>query len=149
MKECRVVHGSSPYHGLQGLDYFEGVSRESCGSLGLCMNLLVLPPGARARAHYHESHETAIYVIEGRAEFLHGPQLENCDVSAAGDFVYIPAGVPHLPYNPTGERVVAVISRTDPMEQESVILCPDLDDLARERIDSRIKAGSSDPAAPR
>jgi uncharacterized RmlC-like cupin family protein len=40
----------------------------------------------------------------------------------AGDFVYIPAGVPHQPYNPFEEPARAVLARTDPNEQESVVL---------------------------
>lgn len=40
----------------------------------------------------------------------------------AVDFCYIPAGVPHQPYNPAGKPVRAVIARTDPNEQESVVL---------------------------
>ena len=48
----------------------------------------------------------------------------------AGDFFYIPAGVPHLPYNPSAdEACIAVIARTDPNEQESVVLLPELDAL--------------------
>jgi uncharacterized RmlC-like cupin family protein len=45
----------------------------------------------------------------------------------AGDFVYIPAGVPHLPVNTGTEPIFAVIARTDPNEQESVVLMPELD----------------------
>ena len=45
-----------------------------------------------------------------------------------GDFFYIPADVPHLPYNPSAtETVRAVIARTDPNEQESVRLMPELE----------------------
>ena len=36
--------------------------------------------------------------------------------------------MPHLPYNPSDiEPAVAVIARTDPNEQESVVLLPDLE----------------------
>jgi uncharacterized RmlC-like cupin family protein len=45
----------------------------------------------------------------------------------AGEFLYIPAGVPHLPYNPYAAEAVAVLARTDPNEQESVVLRPDLE----------------------
>jgi len=45
-----------------------------------------------------------------------------------GDFVYIPADMPHLPYNPSAtETCIALIARTDPNEQESVVLLPHLD----------------------
>jgi len=39
-----------------------------------------------------------------------------------GDFLYIPAGVPHQPYNPTDTPARAVLARTDPNEQESVVV---------------------------
>jgi Cupin domain len=51
----------------------------------------------------------------------------------AGDFVYIPAGVPHLPSNTGDEPIYAVIGRTDPSEQESVVLMPELDDVHQAR----------------
>lgn len=122
MPECKVIRGSGTYHGKQGLDYFAGVSAESAGSKAICMHLLEMPPGAEAKPHYHESHETAIYMLEGTAEFRHGPKLEYVDRVTAGDFIYIPAAVPHQPYNPTSAPAKAVIARTDPNEQESVVL---------------------------
>jgi uncharacterized RmlC-like cupin family protein len=40
--------------------------------------------------------------------------------------------VPHLPYNPSQtDEAVVVIARTDPNEQESVVLLPELDGLHR------------------
>ncbi|MFZ4509274.1 MAG: cupin domain-containing protein [Fimbriimonas sp.] len=122
MKECRVVRGGPAFQGKQGLDYFAGISAESVGSEAICMHMLVMPPGAAAKPHFHESHETAIYMLEGVSEFRHGPNLEFCDRVEAGDYVYIPAGVPHQPFNPSDARAVALIARTDPNEQESVVL---------------------------
>lgn len=122
MSECKVIRHSEAFRGKQGLDYFSGISAETAGSKGICMHLLEMPPGARAQAHYHEAHETAIYMLEGVSEFLHGPNLEFCDRVEAGDYIYIPAGVPHQPYNPTDARALALIARTDPNEQESVVL---------------------------
>jgi len=122
MKTCKIVRSSDAFHGKQGLDYFSGISAESVGAEAICMHMLVMPPGASAKAHYHESHETAIYMLEGTAEFEHGPNLEHLDRVSAGDYIYIPAGVPHRPFNPTEEKAVAIIARTDPNEQESVIL---------------------------
>jgi uncharacterized RmlC-like cupin family protein len=131
-KECRVVRAAATYAGKQGLDYAAGVSAESVGSAALCLHLLTIPPGARARAHLHENHESAVYVLSGEAVMWHGPALERRTVVRAGDMVYIPAGVPHLPANLSGAPVTAVVARTDPNEQESVLLRPDLDALARD-----------------
>ena len=123
MTACKLIRNEGEtYHGKQGFDYFAGISKESAGSSGLCMHLLTIPPGASAKPHYHENHESAIYVLEGEAEMRHGPNLEHVMKARAGDFVYIPAGVPHQPYNPTDKPVSAVIARTDPNEQESVVV---------------------------
>jgi uncharacterized RmlC-like cupin family protein len=120
--ECRLIRSGEGFRGKQGLDYFAGISAESTGSKAICMHQLEMPPGASAQPHYHEAHETTIFVLEGVAEMRHGPDLEHVMVTGAGDFVYIPAGVPHQPYNPSDGVVRAVIARTDPNEQESVVL---------------------------
>ncbi len=123
MNSCKLIRNQGEtYHGKQGFDYFAGISKESVASNALCMHLLTIPPGGSAKPHYHENHETAIFVLEGEAEMRHGPDLTEVMRARAGDFVYIPAGVPHQPYNPTDKPVRAVIARTDPNEQESVVL---------------------------
>jgi uncharacterized RmlC-like cupin family protein len=123
--ECRLIRGGAGFRGKQGLHYFSGISAESSGAQGLCMHLLEMPPGASAKPHYHEAHESAIFVLEGVAEMRHGPNLEHVMRVEPGDFVYIPAGVPHQPYNPGKTPVRAVLARTDPNEQESVVLLGD------------------------
>jgi uncharacterized RmlC-like cupin family protein len=123
MKSCKLIRNErETYHGKQGLDYFAGISKETAGAEALCMHLLTIPPGASAEPHFHEAHESAVYVLEGEAEMKHGPGLEHIMRVKAGDFIYIPAGVPHQPYNPTDKPVRAVIARTDPKEQESVVV---------------------------
>lgn len=126
---CQVVRGEGSYAGKQGLTYAAGISAESVGARGICMHMLRLPPGARARAHLHAAHETAIYVLSGRAGMWYGERLEQHLEVRAGEYLYIPAGIPHLPYNPGPDEAVAVLARTDPNEQESVVLCPELDAL--------------------
>ena len=128
---CAVVRVGESYDGKQGLSYFAGISAETVGATGLCMHLVTFPPGARARAHLHQAHETAIYVLSGESEMWFGEGLRERLTVRAGEFLYIPAGMPHLPANasPT-EPCVAVLARTDPNEQESVMLLPELDDRA-------------------
>lgn len=126
---CRLIRSDATYAGKQGLTYFAGISAESVGAQGICMHLLRMPPGVRAKAHLHADHETAIYVISGITEMWYGDQLEQHMTIRAGEYLYIPAGVPHLPYNPGPDEAVAILARTDPNEQESVVLRPDLDAL--------------------
>jgi len=125
---CRIVTGDQSYMGKQGLSYFAGVSAQNTGAQHLCLHLLVIPPGGRALPHLHESHESAIYLIEGEADVWWGDGLAQHGVMRAGDFMYIPPGVPHLPVNRSASQEArAVIARTDPNEQESVVLLPDLE----------------------
>jgi uncharacterized RmlC-like cupin family protein len=126
---CQIFRAADTYAGKQGFDYLTGISAETAGSRGLCMHLLTIPPGQRARAHLHENHETAIYVLSGVSQMWYGERLEHHMTVAAGDMLYIPAGVPHLPANLSDQPVTAVIARTDPNEQESVVLLPELDAL--------------------
>src|SRR4051812_20526513 len=92
---CVVVRGGSEFTGKQELGYTGGISAESAGSTGLCMHILTIPPGGKAKAHLHEAHESAIYVLSGTAKMKYGEGLaEELEVSA-GDFLYIPAGMPH------------------------------------------------------
>jgi len=127
---CRVIRGDGTYEGKQGLSYFLGVSAGNAGAQHLCLHLLVIPPSGRARAHLHENHESAIFLVQGEVDVFWGDQLEEHERMHDGDFMYIPPGVPHVPVNASAaEPARAVVARTDPNEQESVVLLPDLDAL--------------------
>ena len=58
-----------------------------------------------------------------------GDRLQHEMETTEGDIVYIPPNMPHLPMNRTGAPCTAVIARTDPNEQESVVLLPELEAL--------------------
>jgi len=129
-RECILVQAGVAAEGRTGVTYAPGISANSAGASGLCLQLASLPPGARARAHRHDEHESAAYVIEGEMVMWFGEQLEHKLVARTGDFVYIPNGIPHLVLNASDrEPAVAVLARTDPNEQEDVTALPELDAL--------------------
>lgn len=106
----------------QRLPYFTGISAITAGARGLSMHIVVIPPGARAAPHLHEGYETAIYVIEGRVETRYGRALAESVVSNAGDFLFIPPGVPHEAINLSDtEPARAIVARNDANEQERVV----------------------------
>ncbi len=124
----RLIKSGGSVRGKQGLDYHVGISAGTVGSKAIHMQTVIIAPGSRAHAHKHTTHETAIYALSGTSGVFHGEKLEHHTLVAPGDYFYIPADVPHLPYNPSKtETVVAVIARTDPNEQESVVLMPELE----------------------
>jgi len=130
-KQCVLVQAGEAAEGRTGVTYAEGISARSAGASGLCLQLASLPPGARARAHQHDHHESAAYVIDGEMVLWFGERLERKLTARPGDFIYIPHGVPHLVMNGSdSEPVVAVLARTDPNEQEDVTQLPQLDELS-------------------
>ncbi len=92
--EAVLVRTALTYEGRQGLTYGEGVFAENTGARGLCLHVLRIPPGGRAKAHLHASHETAIYLIAGAVSVLHGQGLKRRTEMEAGDYLYIPADCP-------------------------------------------------------
>jgi uncharacterized RmlC-like cupin family protein len=130
---CVVIRPDAVPDEHQGITLATGITRDTAGSKALCMNLVMLPPGTRGTPHFHSGHESAIWIAMGEAEVWHGPGLCGRTVVHPGDFLYIPAGIPHLPVNRSEtEMMVAVVARTDPTDRESVVvfdLPPHLDGL--------------------
>ncbi|WP_372740586.1 cupin domain-containing protein [Neptunomonas sp.] len=109
----------------QRLPYFIGISGQTVNATGLSMHLVVIPPGARAEPHIHVGYETGIYVLEGTVCTRWGQALEHEVISQAGDFLFIPPGMPHEAINLSEtEPARAVVARNDPAEQDKVLPFP-------------------------
>jgi uncharacterized RmlC-like cupin family protein len=122
--EARGVEAIRPAEEVltrQRLPYFVGISKQTVGASGLSMHLVVIPPGARSEPHSHLEYETGIYVLEGTVQTRWGHALEHEVVSRAGDFLFIPPGMPHEAINLSAtEPARAVVARNDPAEQDRV-----------------------------
>jgi uncharacterized RmlC-like cupin family protein len=119
--KVQVVRPETEVMTLQRLPYFVGISGETVGATGLSMHLVVIPPGARAEPHIHVGYETGIYVLEGAVCTRWGPKLEHEVISRAGEFLFVPPGVPHEAINlSSSEPARAVVARNDPAEQDKV-----------------------------
>lgn len=106
---------------LQKLPNFVRISGETAGARGISMDVGAIPPGAKAEPHFHEGYETAIYLLKGAVETRYGADLARTVVNREGDFIFIPAGVPHRPRNLSAtETAIAIVARNDPDEQGSV-----------------------------
>ncbi|MBE9178388.1 cupin domain-containing protein [Oculatella sp. LEGE 06141] len=120
--EIITVHPTTEIMTRQRLPYFFGISQSTAGSTGISMNLVIIPPGGKAEPHFHKDFETAIYLLKGRVETRYGKGLKKSIINEAGDFLYIPAGVPHQPHNLSEtEAAEAIVARNDPNDQENVV----------------------------
>jgi uncharacterized RmlC-like cupin family protein len=123
MDKIITVRPQATHNTRQQLPNFEGISASTAGSTALCMHIVIIPPGGKAVAHYHDGYETAIYILQGRAETRYGQDLEQSTINEAGDFLFIPPNLPHQPVNLSDtQEVIAVVARNDPREQESVVV---------------------------
>jgi uncharacterized RmlC-like cupin family protein len=117
-----VVKEGVAIQAKQEIPYFVGISANTVGAQGISMQRIVFPPGSAAKPHVHLDYETAIYIVQGQVETHYGPGLRETIINEPGDFVYIPAGVPHLPRNPSQtETAIAIVARNDAQEQERVV----------------------------
>ena len=114
-----IIRAGGSYDGKQGMSLATGVSSRSAGAQALCLHLVTIPPGTRGVPHAHDGHESAIYTVSGETEVWHGEGLMQRTVVRAGDFMYVPPGIPHLPVNRSDVLTVAVVAGTDAQEQES------------------------------
>ncbi len=103
----------------QQLPNIEGIAGSSAGS----QHLVIIPPGEKAAPHCHNGCETALYILQGRAETRYNPNREHSSIPEAGDFLFIPPNIPPQPASLSrSEAVAAIVARNDPNEQESVVV---------------------------
>jgi uncharacterized RmlC-like cupin family protein len=127
-RKGRVMRGAAGYRAEQGSDYEPGVSAETTGSKSIWLGMISLPPGGRTRAHVHEHHETAMYMLSGNEmELWTGDQLQYREVVRPGDYIFIPANVLHVAVNRCAKPAVFIGSRNEATAQESVVLRPEMD----------------------
>lgn len=126
-----VVRGSQPYTSAQGTVYAPGISAETVGAASLFLGVVSLPAGERTKAHVHARHESAFYMLSGEeVELWTGDQLQDCSVARPGDYLFIPAGIPHVAVNRSkSQPAVFIGARNESTAQESVLMRPELDAL--------------------
>lgn len=129
-----VVKPGRTYLGKQGITYGAGASRETVGAENICMNVMPIPPGARANAHYHDGIETIAYLVEGECAVYYGDKLERRLVVSAGDHVFCPADVPHAPSNESGRPCTWLVVHSSGSDQDGIVLLPELDRALAERL---------------
>jgi uncharacterized RmlC-like cupin family protein len=123
----RVVRPGNTYVGQQGFTYGAGASAETVGATQICLNVLPMPPGAKARVHLHRGIETIALLIEGRCTVYYGDAVERRAELQRGDQIFLPADVPHAPCNESDAPCVWAVVHGSGSDQEGIVLLPELD----------------------
>jgi uncharacterized RmlC-like cupin family protein len=66
--------------------------------------LFVVEPGARTAIHHHGQQETLAYVLDGESYLRWGERGEFNTVARQGDFIHVPAWLPHMEINQSPNR---------------------------------------------
>jgi uncharacterized RmlC-like cupin family protein len=122
-----VIRPGQTYAGKQGFQYGAGASAETVGAERICMNVLPMPAGARAKVHYHDKIETIAYMLAGSCRVYYRAALESSADLATGDQIFIPADVPHAPCNLSGAPCTWIVVHSSGSDQDGLVMLPDLD----------------------
>ena len=95
-------------------DHFDLATAQTSGSLryaaigptlGIASSiwggLFEVEPSARTGIHHHGEQETIAFVLSGQCEVRWGDKGEFSARAHAGDFIHVPAFVPHMEINPS------------------------------------------------
>jgi uncharacterized RmlC-like cupin family protein len=122
------IRSMTPEAMPQGHPCIPGVNKRSAGTTQMGATIVMLQPGDSGHGHIHPSHESIIFILEGYGVTYMGPDAEPT-FQRAGDFLFIPKGVEHVPANlSTTKRFVALTIRADAEPNEAVELVPGYDE---------------------
>ena len=65
--------------------------------------LFRVEPGARTGIHHHGEQDTIVYVLSGASYVRWGEVGEFSATAHAGDFLFVPAWLPHMEINPSNQ----------------------------------------------
>ena len=85
-----------------------GIAPDVCGSQGLWVGFVSVPPGPSG-AHHHGDAESGIYILRGRVRMHFGEMLETSLIAEAGDFLYVPPCTVHVEENLSSTEVAELI----------------------------------------
>ena len=129
-----IVAPGRTYAGKQGITYGAGASKETVGADRVCMNVMPMPPGARAKVHYHKGIETIAYMLAGECAVYYGDALERRILVREGEQVFCPADVPHAPSNESGAPCIWLVVHSSGSDQDGIVLLPELDAKLAKRV---------------
>ncbi|WP_157863272.1 cupin domain-containing protein [Bradyrhizobium tropiciagri] len=107
MTEAAAIHIVSPAQFDSGTAQTPGSARRAAiaPTLGITSaiwgGLFEVDPGSRTGIHHHGPQETIAYVLSGACEVRWGERGEFSARATAGDFIHVPAYLPHMEINPS------------------------------------------------
>ena len=132
MSVPRVVHGASGETAqTPGMERKAAIDARSVGAQRVFMGRVTAPPHSNSGAHHHGESETAAFVVRGTVRVYFGAGFGEFVEARAGDFLFVPAHLPHVEVNPSPDEPMEVILARGP--DNIVVNLPDAVDHLTER----------------
>jgi uncharacterized RmlC-like cupin family protein len=102
-----AIHIVHPHEFDRGTAQTPGSERRAAiaPALGIASSIwggvFEVEPGSRTSIHHHGEQETIAYVLSGVCEIRWGARGESVAQAGAGDFIHVPAFLPHMEINPS------------------------------------------------
>ncbi len=96
-------------------DQFDSATAHPLAHLG---GVFCVEPAASTAIHHHGEQHTIAYVLSGSSFVRWGERGEFDGTVHAGDFLYVPAGLPHQEINPSSDlpfQSIVVRSTSEPI----------------------------------
>jgi uncharacterized RmlC-like cupin family protein len=96
------------------------ISQATAGASHLYMGVFRVPAGASSRPHYHDSCESAVYMLSGSLKVRWGDRLEEEVVLEPRDMVYVPPRETHVLENLSESEPAEYVVARDAPQEDSV-----------------------------
>ena len=113
-KQVKVIHGTqdpSTTAQTRGMVRNPGIDSNTVGASKIFLGLVTCEPNTLGPPHHHGEAETGAYVLKGQIRVYFGEDFKEYIDAGPGDFVFVPAHMPHIEGNVTDEPAEAVLSR--------------------------------------
>jgi uncharacterized RmlC-like cupin family protein len=110
------------------------ITQPQVSTSGISAGVVEVPPACAARAHQHRDTDVIVVVTGGHALTLWGEELENEIHQDPGQFLHIPAPIPHAVVNLSADTpIYALEFRADADFSRDMHLLPHLQEKVRTR----------------
>ena len=113
-KELKVIHGTqdpSTTTQTRGMTRKPGIDSNTVGASKIFLGLVTCEPNTMGPPHHDGDAENAAYVLKGHIRVYFGEDFKEYVDAGPGDFIFVPAHMPHIEGNVTDEPAEAVLSR--------------------------------------
>ena len=120
---CVVHDAAGATAQTPGMERKAAIDANAVGAHSIFMGRASAPPLSNSGAHHHGDSETAAYVIRGVVRVYFGEGFREFVEAREGDFLFVPANMPHVEVNPHPKEPMQVILARGP--ENTVVNLPD------------------------